>query len=339
MKQRKKALKQFIAGLSAICMVLIMVPVLTAEAASLRDSARETICELVGNYMESRETAIMTGDMEKLEKVAVIGIVNDEDAHRVVLSERDINISGISYQIAEVDIRDTMSFVTLNERIEYATEDITASEEVKHSLTIMRDEEGTAKVVSDSYTETVSCFSSCSYVFEGDKTSILQPQTADLRSELVCWAEGEVGYLEKKTNENLDDFAANAGSGNYTKYGEWYGTNGQPWCAIFVSWCAHRAGVSTSVIPKYSVCTTGMDYFKDANCFYYSSAYNGNYIPRIGDIFFTGSSKTSSSHTGIVVAVSSTQITVVDGNYSDKVSRHTYSLTDSGLIGFASPNY
>lgn len=33
------------------------------------------------------------------------------------------------------------------------------------------------------------------------------------------------------------------------------------------------------------------------------------------------------------------QITVVDGNWSDKVSRHTYNLTDSSLIGFASPIY
>lgn len=56
-------------------------------------------------------------------------------------------------------------------------------------------------------------------------------------------------------------------------------------------------------------------------------------------IFFTGTSTTSSSHTGIVVEVSSTQITVVDGNWSDKVSRHTYNLTDSSLIGFASPIY
>ena len=75
------------------------------------------------------------------------------------------------------------------------------------------------------------------------------------------------------------------------------------------------------------------------DCFYYSSAYNGSYTPEVGDIFFTGTSTTSSSHTGIVVEVSSTQITVVDGNWSDKVSRHTYNLTDSSLIGFASPIY
>ncbi len=29
---------------------------------------------------------------------------------------------------------------------------------------------------------------------------------------------------------------------NRQKYGEWYGMNGVPWCAIFVSWCISHAG-------------------------------------------------------------------------------------------------
>ena len=33
--------------------------------------------------------------------------------------------------------------------------------------------------------------------------------------------------------------------------------------------------------------------FKDMDCFYYSSAYNGSYTPEVGDIFFTGTSTTS----------------------------------------------
>ncbi len=55
--------------------------------------------------------------------------------------------------------------------------------------------------------------------------------------------------------------------------------------------------------------------------------------------FFTGTSKTSSSHTGIITGVSSSQITVISGNHSDMVAEHTYKLTDSSLVGFASPNY
>jgi hypothetical protein len=30
---------------------------------------------------------------------------------------------------------------------------------------------------------------------------------------------------------------------NKTKYGKWFGLDGQPWCAMFVSWCFDQAGV------------------------------------------------------------------------------------------------
>lgn len=49
------------------------------------------------------------------------------------------------------------------------------------------------------------------------------------------------GYLEKKSNRDLDDFTANAGNKNYTcfarDYREHTGQNlqGQPWCAMYVS--------------------------------------------------------------------------------------------------------
>ena len=36
--------------------------------------------------------------------------------------------------------------------------------------------------------------------------------------KLIATAEAEIGYLEKKSNKDLDDKTANAGSSNYTKY-------------------------------------------------------------------------------------------------------------------------
>lgn len=58
-------------------------------------------------------------------------------------------------------------------------------------------------------------------------------------AKMVSVALAEVGYLEKKSASNLDSKTANAGSNNYTKYGKWYGLDGQPWCDMFVSWCAY----------------------------------------------------------------------------------------------------
>lgn len=49
--------------------------------------------------------------------------------------------------------------------------------------------------------------------------------------------------MEKKSLKNLDSKKANAGYGNYTKYSRdaapYY--QGEPWCAIFVSWCMKEA--------------------------------------------------------------------------------------------------
>ena len=64
--------------------------------------------------------------------------------------------------------------------------------------------------------------------------------------DLLNLAQNEVGYLEKKTNSQLDDKTANAGYNNWTKYardldalGNFYNgkKNGYSWCDVFVDWC------------------------------------------------------------------------------------------------------
>ncbi|MCH1978243.1 hypothetical protein MCG44_00545 [Lawsonibacter sp. OA9] len=42
--------------------------------------------------------------------------------------------------------------------------------------------------------------------------------------KLISVASAEVGYLEKKSNSQLDSKTANAGSNNYTKYARDYRT-------------------------------------------------------------------------------------------------------------------
>lgn len=59
--------------------------------------------------------------------------------------------------------------------------------------------------------------------------------------EFIEVLEGEVGYIEKASNKQLDSKTANAGNNNYTKYGKWYGYNGVAWCAQFQSWCGYMA--------------------------------------------------------------------------------------------------
>lgn len=123
-------------------------------------------------------------------------------------------------------------------------------------------------------------------------------------------AEEEIGYLEKRSNSNLDSKTANAGSNNYTKY--WRDTypqyQGKPWCADFVSWCLMKAfGLDNAKkLLKhwpYVYCPTlGSLFTKYAN-------------PQVGDIviFYR---KGTFAHTGIVTKVSGDRFWTIEGNTS-----------------------
>ena len=56
-------------------------------------------------------------------------------------------------------------------------------------------------------------------------------------------AKGEIGYLEKASNSQLDSKTANAGYNNYTKYWRdvYPSYQAQAWCAAFVSWVFMQA--------------------------------------------------------------------------------------------------
>ena len=58
--------------------------------------------------------------------------------------------------------------------------------------------------------------------------------TGNHRIDIVSIAKTQVGYME--------------GDDNDTKYGTWYGLPNQPWCGMFVSWCARQAGVPTDIL-------------------------------------------------------------------------------------------
>ena len=53
--------------------------------------------------------------------------------------------------------------------------------------------------------------------------------------ELLDIARGELGYKETPANSNR------------TKYGAWYGLDGQPWCVMFVEWVFAQASVKLPI--------------------------------------------------------------------------------------------
>jgi uncharacterized protein YfaT (DUF1175 family) len=98
-------------------------------------------------------------------------------------------------------------------------------------------------------------------------------------------AKGEVRTVEEPINK--------------TKYGKWYGLNGQPWCAIFVSWVFNQAKLGKLVAASnkkgFASCDAGLKYFSK----------KGQLVPvgqaMPGDIvFFQFDDDAQPDHVGIV---------------------------------------
>jgi len=147
----------------------------------------------------------------------------------------------------------------------------------------------------------------------------IQVSTAkiDYANKLVEVALREVGYKEVN---------------NYTKYGDWYGLPYEEWCAMFVSWSVDQAGIDTDIIPKFASVKAGKAFFENRDLF----EYKGEYTPKKGDIIFF---LNGISHAAIVTKVENGRVYTIEGNTAEKVAERNYSLNDSSITGYGTPNY
>lgn len=148
--------------------------------------------------------------------------------------------------------------------------------------------------------------------------------TGNQVQDILAIAATQVGYRE--------------GSNNETKFGAWYPMNYNPWCAMFVSWCAEQAGIPTTVIPKHASCDIGMSWFKRNSQWQDSAYFGGSYIPKAGDIIYFGVPH-DSNHVGIVRYSAGGYVYTVEGNASDMVKNKSYALDNSNILGYGIPTY
>ncbi len=164
-------------------------------------------------------------------------------------------------------------------------------------------------------------------------------------ADIVAIALAELGYHEKASNTALDDKTANSGGNNWTKYardlaaaGYYNGNkNGYAWCDVFVDWVFFKAYGAKE--GQRIQCQTGP---LGAGCIYSAQYYQqkGRYDrnPKVGDqVFFQTGGQIG--HTGIVVEVTDTTITTVEGNSSDQVKKNTYSRSNGYIAGYGHPLY
>jgi CHAP domain len=127
--------------------------------------------------------------------------------------------------------------------------------------------------------------------------------TLEVRA-LLRLAASQIGVKEQRTNR--------------TKYGRWYGMNGQAWCAMFVSWVGAHAGVW---MPKINS-NRGFAAVVSARSF----ARKHNLLttkPRVGSVFLI-IGRNGKGHTGLVESINWARrtITTIEGNTNAGGSRN-----------------
>lgn len=148
-----------------------------------------------------------------------------------------------------------------------------------------------------------------------------------MRNTIVDLAVSQVGIKEIPQNE--------------VKYNTWYYgrvVNGSQyaWCAVFISWLANQCGIMNTLIPSFSGCGTGVNWFKNRNLWL-----NVGNRPNKGDIIFFKPTRKGaiSSHVGIVIGTTDTSVITVEGNKDNQVKKCQYSLGFSQILGYGTPDY
>lgn len=115
-------------------------------------------------------------------------------------------------------------------------------------------------------------------------------------SDILRIARAELGVTESP-----------AGS-NRTKYGKWYGLDGQPWCMMFVQWVFAQAGAASLLPARTASCGALMRAAKAAGQWVTSGYQPGD----VAIYDFPGGGATD--HCGIIATALTTGVRAIEGN-------------------------
>ena len=115
--------------------------------------------------------------------------------------------------------------------------------------------------------------------------------------EILAVARAELGYTESP-----------AGS-NRTKYGKWFGLDGQPWCMMFVQWCFRQADAQDLLPALTASCGALMRAAQEKGCWI-----TGGYQPGDVVIYDFPGNNVKTDHCGIVEQLAGGGIMAIEGN-------------------------
>jgi hypothetical protein len=156
--------------------------------------------------------------------------------------------------------------------------------------------------------------------------------TTDVQ-QILSIAVSQIGYHEGQDKDgtwnNIEQYAEQVPGLAWAQ--------GQPWCAVFVSWVAEQAKLN-ALFPLTASCAAGVEWFQKVN--------RWSEYPAIGAQVFFGAG--GGEHTGIVESYDDTTIWTVEGNANDghapagvgdAVIRTTHVRTDAYVYGYGYPHY
>lgn len=180
-----------------------------------------------------------------------------------------------------------------------------------------------------------------------EKTIANARLTGEWRQDVLAIAQTQLGYTESRKNFIIDEEDGTKQKG-YTRYGAWYGSPYSDWCAIYVSFCLHYAGVPEEKFPMSSGCESWIETLSQEpyNLYHPARFVNADgseesYVPTVGDlIFFSYDQNGISDHVGIVAELipatesMPAQIKTIEGNTSNRVRYETYELESPVILGY-----
>lgn len=110
-----------------------------------------------------------------------------------------------------------------------------------------------------------------------------------------------------------------------------------PWCAMFASWVLRQAKVSEDLMPNFASCGEAIKWAKKKKTWYSRLT---SHIPAVGElVFFDWDGDTLQDHVGIVVSVTTNNITTIEGNSGNKVSEKVYAKSSKHILGYIDIQY
>ena len=152
---------------------------------------------------------------------------------------------------------------------------------------------------------------------------------------------GQIFYAPDTSELIVEVARSQIGNVGGEPYWSWYGfTERVEWCACFVSWCANKCRyIDSGIIPKFSGCINGVDWFKDRGQWIGNS-----FEPSLGMIIFfdwddEDGQDGKADHVGIVEKVENGRVYTIEGNTSDSCRQRSYPVGNYQILGYGVPDY